>query len=249
MTTLSQHFERLASKFRQIEADTAEDGELYVQRVAAEAMDRLAEEMDRLGEEWKSGWFRRELPRCSITKEPDQKYNCWLFVASELQRLCGDHTAGFYRQGDDPGADYSDWPESFHDAVSFYSPQDWKQRRLEFARACEMLAEMAESPTPPSDNDDPEFGSPPNVGATGFADEDQVETENPLLDETDQAVLAIAGNSKLSLDERGRRILSISNDAHAWDSVKWGRVLKCTDGRVRQLSFWKTLQEKKNKPD
>jgi hypothetical protein len=61
------------------------------------------------------------------------------------------------------------------------------------------------------------------------------------------AVGAIASNEELSLNEKGRRILAIHPEAAIWDSKKWADLLGVSDGRIRQLEFWKRLKAAEKK--
>lgn len=72
---------------------------------------------------------------------------------------------------------------------------------------------------------------------------------NPLETDADRAIMDIAKDDALSLEEKGPRILAISAAAATWKSPNWATLLGVTDGRIRGLTWWKKLQAAKRKSD
>jgi hypothetical protein len=66
-----------------------------------------------------------------------------------------------------------------------------------------------------------------------------------LMDEEDARILAVASDTKLSANERMKRILVLDRSATGWKSTKWAGVLGVKDAGIRQTETWKELQEKR----
>ncbi len=60
-----------------------------------------------------------------------------------------------------------------------------------------------------------------------------------VVDENALAIIQVARNSEMTVDERMRRIYAIDNRSVGWTSSKWASVLTVSDSAVRQTDWWR----------
>lgn len=114
---------------------------------------------------------------------------------------------------------------------------------------------------PDSTNDRPNLIARPHPACDGYDEQNEVtrqvgelteiqlaesklETLKLIAGDASVEIAVIASNDELSVDQRQRRIAKLDGTAYGWDSVRWGKMLGCTDRAARDTEWWRVERKK-----
>lgn len=69
------------------------------------------------------------------------------------------------------------------------------------------------------------------------------------MDENGARILAIAGDTRKSADDRMRQIVAVDRRACAWPSTKWAELLGVSDAAIRKTLWWRVDRMRHNRPE